>query len=125
MFNLREPTPTPYLTRLRVYPWLVVATSCIGAFMGQLDPSIVQLAMPEFERVFDARIGDVSWIATGYLIAFASVLPIFGRLAAIDGRNLFYIAGFVLFTGASFCAGWRAIFRRWWPCRARRRPCSV
>ena len=105
MFISHEPTPSPYLTRLKSYSWIVVATTCIGAFMGQLDASIVQIAMPEFERVFHARISAVSWIATAYLIAFASVLPIFGRLAAIRGRKILYIAGFVLFTGASALCG--------------------
>jgi EmrB/QacA subfamily drug resistance transporter len=105
MSTTLEPEPAQVLTRLAAYPWLVVATTCIGAFMGQLDASIVQLAMPEFERVFNLRISNVSWIATAYLIAFAAVLPIFGRLAAIKGRKLFYIAGFILFTGASALCG--------------------
>ena len=105
MFISHEPAPSPYLTRLKSYSWIVVATTCIGAFMGQLDASIVQIAMPEFERVFHARISAVSWIATAYLIAFASVLPIFGRLAAIRGRKILDIAGFVLFTGASALCG--------------------
>lgn len=105
MLSAHEAEPAPFLTRLACYPWLVVGTTCIGAFMGQLDASIVQLAMPEFERVFDARISSASWIATAYLIAFASVLPIFGRLAAIQGRKLLYIGGFALFTAASFLCG--------------------
>jgi hypothetical protein len=63
MSTTLEPEPAQVLTRLAAYPWLVVATTCIGAFMGQLDASIVQLAMPEFERVFNLRVSDVSWIA--------------------------------------------------------------
>jgi EmrB/QacA subfamily drug resistance transporter len=105
MVSIDEPEPSAFLSKRASYPWLVVGVTCIGAFIGQLDASIVQLAMPEFERVFQARISAVSWVATAYLIAFASALPIFGRLAAIRGRKLLYIAGFVLFAGASLACG--------------------
>jgi EmrB/QacA subfamily drug resistance transporter len=105
MFSALEQEPAAFLTKRTSYPWIVVGVTCIGAFMGQLDASIVQLAMPEFERVFQARISTVSWVATAYLIAFASVLPIFGRLAAIKGRKRLYIGGFGLFTLASVLCG--------------------
>ncbi len=61
-----EPTPLPSLARLSYYPWLVVGTTCIGAFIGQLDASIVQLALPALEREFDARLSVVSWVAIAY-----------------------------------------------------------
>lgn len=38
-----------FFERRPYYPWFVVTTVCIGAFMGQVDASIVQLAMPWFE----------------------------------------------------------------------------
>jgi EmrB/QacA subfamily drug resistance transporter len=83
------------------WPWLVVATTCIGAFIGQLDASIVQLALPTLEHAFSARLGTVSWVAIGYQLAFAAALPIFARLADIAGRKLLYLAGFALFAAAS------------------------
>jgi len=72
---LREPAPLPFFARRPSYPWLVVGTVCIGAFVGQVDASIVQLALPELERAFDARLDAVSWVAVGYVLAFAAVLP--------------------------------------------------
>jgi len=92
-----EPAPAPFVTRLASYPWLVVGTVCIGAFIGQLDASIVQLAMPSFEDSFDAPLHAVSWIAVGYVLAFASALPVFARLAEVGGRKALYLAGFALF----------------------------
>jgi hypothetical protein len=38
-----------FFERRPYYPWFVVTTVCIGAFMGQVDASIAQLAMPWFE----------------------------------------------------------------------------
>ncbi len=98
-----EPAPSQTITRLAYYPWLIVGTTCIGAFVGQIDASIVQLALPTLERVFDARLGAVSWVAIGYSVAFASILPVFARLAEMFGRKMLYLAGFVFFTAASAC----------------------
>jgi hypothetical protein len=42
--------------RLPYYPWLVVGAVCIGAFIGQVDASIVQLALPSLEDGFGAEI---------------------------------------------------------------------
>ena len=115
--GLPEPRPLPFFERRPSYPWLVVGAVCIGAFMGQADASIVQLAMPAFEDAFDAPLDAVTWVAVGYVLAFASVLPAFARLAEIAGRKTLYLIGFALFGLASaLCAlapglGWLILFR--------------
>ena len=83
----------------------MVGVTCIGGFMGQLDASIVQLALPTFEREFNANLDAVSWVAIAYLLAFASALPIFARLSETKGRKLFYLAGYAIFTLASGLCG--------------------
>jgi Major Facilitator Superfamily len=92
-----EPAPAQVFVRRPYYPWLVVGTVCIGTFIGQIDASIVQLALPSLEAAFGAPLDAVSWVALGYLLAFASVLPVFGRLAEIAGRKTLYLSGFALF----------------------------
>ncbi|MGH1591451.1 MFS transporter [Methylobacterium phyllosphaerae] len=94
---LREPAPSRSLSRLGVYPWLVVCITCLGAFAGQVDASIVQLGLPTLEQAFDASLDQVSWVAVGYSLAFAAVLPVYARLAEIAGRKLMYLLGFALF----------------------------
>jgi EmrB/QacA subfamily drug resistance transporter len=86
-----------FVERLTAYPWFVVATVCVGAFMGQLDASIVQLAMPALEDGFDAPLHAVSWVAVAYVLGFAAALPAFARLAEIAGRKTLYLCGFALF----------------------------
>jgi EmrB/QacA subfamily drug resistance transporter len=100
-----EPPPLARLTGWRFYPWLIVGVTCIGAFMGQVDASIVQLALPTLGRVFDCTLESVSWVALAYLLGVAAFLPIFGQLCQIFGRKLLYIIGFVVFTGASALCG--------------------
>jgi MFS family permease len=96
-FDMPEPAPMKALARLPYFPWLVVATVCVGNFMGQTDASIVQLAMPSFKDSFDAPLGAVSWVSVGYVLAFAAALPVFARLAEMAGRKTIYLAGFALF----------------------------
>jgi EmrB/QacA subfamily drug resistance transporter len=100
----REPPPAQIVERLPGYRWWVVATVCIGAFMGQVDSSIAQMLLPTLEREFDARLSTVSWVAIAYLLAMAAFLPIFGRLADMVGRKLLYTGGFLLFVlGSALC----------------------
>src|SRR5262249_59068272 len=92
----REPAPAAALSRLHAYPWIVVATACIGSFMGQLDASIAQLLLPRLEHVFGARLATVSWVPVGYLLTLGAFLPIFGRLPAPFGRTLIQPPGFLM-----------------------------
>jgi EmrB/QacA subfamily drug resistance transporter len=101
----RAPPAMPFIARLVAYRWIVVGTVCIGAFMSQVDASITQLLLPRLEHDFGARLSTVTWVVVAYLLANATFLPIFGRLADMVGRKLLYIAGFVLFTVSSLFCG--------------------
>jgi MFS family permease len=92
-----EPPPLAYFTRQLWYPWLIVGLVCIGAFIGQLDATIVQLALPTLGKTFDASLEAVRWGSLAYLVAFASCLPIFGRLCEMFGRKSLYLIGYLLF----------------------------
>jgi EmrB/QacA subfamily drug resistance transporter len=100
-----EPAPLASAARLSYYPWLIVGTTCIGAFIGQLDASIVQLTLPTLEREFSAGLGAVSWVAIAYMLAYTAILPIFARLSEILGRKLLYMVGYAVFALASALCG--------------------
>ncbi|SKA35992.1 drug resistance transporter, EmrB/QacA subfamily [Enhydrobacter aerosaccus] len=72
--------------------------------MSQIDASMTQVLLPRLERDFAAPLANVSWVAVCYLLTLASFTPIFGRLADMFGRKLFYMAGFLLFIiGSALC----------------------
>ncbi len=99
-----EPPPAQAIARLASYRWFVVGTVCIGSCMGQIDASMTQVLLPRLEVEFGARLSSVSWVAVAYLLAMASFMPIFGRLADMVGRKLLYTAGFLLFIlGSGLC----------------------
>lgn len=96
-FVTESPRPA-WIARRSYAPWLVIATVCFGAFMGQLDASIVTLAFPAMSAHFG---GDPEWISLSYLITLVALLVPMGRIADRVGRKIVYIYGFALFTGAS------------------------
>ena len=86
-------------------PWLVVATVSIGAFLGQLDASIVTLALPTLQQQFHASLASVEWVALSYLLVLIASVTAVGRLADMIGRKLLYTYGFAIFTLASVGCG--------------------
>ncbi len=86
-------------------PWLAVATVCVGAFMGQLDASIVTVALPNLRDNLHASLSVVEWVSLSYLVVLVGAVSAVGRLADVAGRKLLYIHGFAVFTMASLgCA---------------------
>jgi EmrB/QacA subfamily drug resistance transporter len=84
--------------------WLVVAAVSIGAFMGQLDASIVSLGFPTMKRHFHATLGSVQWVGLSYLLVLVVLVPAAGRLADTVGRKLLYTYGFAVFVvGSALC----------------------
>jgi len=86
-------------------PWLAVGVVCFGAFMGQLDASIVTLTFRPMEREFGAPLAGVQWVSLAYLLALVALLTPAGRIADAVGRKLVYGYGFMVFTIGSAACG--------------------
>lgn len=96
----------PDAVRGRPYAWrLAVATVCFGAFMGQLDASIVTLTYGGLRQRFDASPAAVEWVSLAYLLVLIALLVPAGRLSDAHGRKLLYLYGFAVFTAASAVCG--------------------
>jgi EmrB/QacA subfamily drug resistance transporter len=104
-WHIAEPAPAALLARQSYYQWLIVGVTCIGAFIGQLDGSIVQLALPALSQAFNVSVDDVRWVAIVYPLFFAAFLPVVGRVCDIYGRKHIYLLGFALFSIASLLSG--------------------
>ncbi len=85
--------------------WLAVAAVCVGALMGQLDASIVTVALPTLQRSFHASVGSVTWVGLSYLLVLVATVTAVGRFADMWGRKLLYVYGFVIFILASALCG--------------------
>jgi EmrB/QacA subfamily drug resistance transporter len=87
------------------WKWLVLATVIVGTFLGRLDQTIVNLALPKIINDFGITVTSAGWIATAYIIANAIFVPIWGKLGDTIGRKKVYMIGFVIFIIGSVLAG--------------------
>jgi EmrB/QacA subfamily drug resistance transporter len=90
-------------SRLRT---LVFVVTSLGAFMGSLDLSIVNVAFPALERSFSGdTTAALAWVITAYSITYGSLLVIAGRTAdRIGSRKVFNLGLGVFCLGSALCA---------------------
>src|SRR6058998_2173431 len=76
-----------------------------GSIMAILDATIVNVAIPTLGRDFHTSISTMQWVMTGYLLAFASVIPLTGWASERFGAKRVWIAALLLFMAGSALAG--------------------
>ncbi|HEY6782562.1 MAG TPA: MFS transporter [Candidatus Dormibacteraeota bacterium] len=100
-----EPPRPARIRALHAAPWLAVGTVCVGAFMGQLDASIVATALPVIRTNLHASIAAVEWVVLIYVLVLAGTVAAVGKVADRVGRKLLYTYGFGIFVaGSAACA---------------------
>jgi EmrB/QacA subfamily drug resistance transporter len=78
---------------------------CIANFLVLLDTTIVNTAVPDIMSTLSADVDDVLWVLDSYLIAFAALLILFGRLGDVCGPRTLFVLGLGVFTATSvLCA---------------------
>ncbi len=85
--------------------WWILLTVIVGTFLGRLDQTIVNLALPKIINDFGVSVSAAGWIATAYILANAVFVPIWGKLGDTIGRKKVYILGFAIFILGSVLAG--------------------
>ena len=85
--------------------WWVLFTVIVGTFLGRLDQTIVNLALPKIISDFGITVSSAGWIATAYILANAVFVPVWGKLGDVYGQKRIYIIGFSLFIFGSILAG--------------------
>src|SRR5881396_1970208 len=84
--------------------WTLVAVS-VGLFMIMLDNTVVNVALPSIQRDLGIGISELEWVVNAYALTFGVLLLTGGKLADLFGRRAIFIAGLVVFTGASLWCG--------------------
>jgi EmrB/QacA subfamily drug resistance transporter len=88
----------------------VAGVVVLGAIMSILDITVVNVALPTFQRVFSTDgtpvpYSTVAWTVTGYTLALATVIPLTGWAADRFGTKRLYLTALTLFTaGSTLCA---------------------
>ena len=78
---------------------------CIAQFMVVLDATVVNVALPAIQEDLDFSASSLQWVVNAYTLAFGGFLLLGGRAADFIGRRRLFIAGVVVFTGASLLNG--------------------
>ncbi len=89
----------------RVNPNAVLAVVAVAQFMVILDATVVNVALPTIKREVGFSEQSLSWVLNAYTLMFGGFLLLGGRLADRLGRRLLFVAGIVLFSGASMICG--------------------
>ncbi|KGJ71606.1 major facilitator transporter, partial [Cryobacterium roopkundense] len=93
---------TPVVSR-RAWQSLIVLLA--GMFMALLDTTIVNVALPTIRTSLDASEATLSWIISGYALAFGLALIPAGRIGDRIGHKWVFFTGLALFTLASLACG--------------------
>jgi EmrB/QacA subfamily drug resistance transporter len=87
------------------YKWQVALIGALGLFMAILDTTIVSVALPKMQSYFHTDRDTITWVANGYLLASAAVIPITGYLSDRIGSKITFLSTLALFTvGSALCA---------------------
>jgi EmrB/QacA subfamily drug resistance transporter len=84
--------------------WALVAVA-LGTFMTYLDNNIINVAIPVIEEDLGLSTAGMEWVVSSYILTFAGLMLIGGRLADLLGRRRIFLIGLGIFTAASFAAG--------------------
>src|SRR5216117_3144942 len=85
--------------------WLALALLSAVQFMVVLDIAIVNVALPSIKVDLGFSQENLQWVISAYALFFGGFLLLGGRAADLLGRRRIFLAGIVLFTGASLFAG--------------------
>jgi EmrB/QacA subfamily drug resistance transporter len=84
---------------------LVAGVVVLGAVMSILDTTVVNVAINTLARDFDTSLSTIQWVATGYTLALATVIPLTGWAADRFGTKRLYITSITLFVCGSVASG--------------------
>jgi EmrB/QacA subfamily drug resistance transporter len=83
--------------------WTLAITS-VALFMVSLDNLVVTTALPVIRHDLHATVSQLEWTVNAYTLTFAVLLLTGAALGDRFGRRRLFVAGLLLFTGASAAA---------------------
>jgi EmrB/QacA subfamily drug resistance transporter len=84
---------------------VLAAVVVLGTIMTVLDLTIVNVAVPTLGRDLGASIPAIQWVLTGYMLAFATVIPLTGWATERFGAKRAWLIALLTFLAGSVLAG--------------------
>lgn len=58
------------------HPWLAMIAPMVGAFVGMLSETSLNIALPQLMQAFKVPAGTIQWMVTGYMLVIGIILPL-------------------------------------------------
>ncbi|MGH2931149.1 MAG: MFS transporter, partial [Solirubrobacteraceae bacterium] len=101
---MQSPTAEPKTTIDRAL-LAVGGVVILGAIMSILDVTVVNVAINKLAIAFSAPLSTIQWVATGYTLALAAVIPLSAWASDRFGAKRVYGIAIVLFVLGSAATG--------------------
>jgi EmrB/QacA subfamily drug resistance transporter len=105
------------MTSVQGRKWWTLAAMCFGLFLIMLDNTIVNVGLPSIQRDLDASPSTLEWTINAYVLSFAVLILLGGKLGDRFGRKRMFLVGLAIFTVMSAAcalapdASWLVAFR--------------
>lgn len=102
---------------MNVRSWSLMISVGLGMLLNPLNSSMIAVAIPRLQNVFQLNFTVVSWIIFSFYIASAISNPVVGKASDLFGRKKIFLAGLIVALVASILAplspnfGWLIVFR--------------
>jgi EmrB/QacA subfamily drug resistance transporter len=84
---------------------VIASVVVVGAIMSILDTTIVNVGLATLSRELNASLSTIQWVATGYLVALATVIPMTGWASERFGAKRLWMIVVGLFVAGSALSG--------------------
>jgi EmrB/QacA subfamily drug resistance transporter len=81
--------------------WFALAAILGATFVGTVNNSIVNVALPSMADDLDVDLTAAVWIISGFALSLATMMPLAGRLGDVFGQRRVFLVGIVVFALAS------------------------
>lgn len=85
--------------------WIALIAMSLGTFMGLLDVTVVNVALPTMATHFNETFTNLQWVLNIYTLVLAVSLLIMSKMGDMFGRKKIFLASIVIFVVASAING--------------------
>ncbi|MYW01282.1 DHA2 family efflux MFS transporter permease subunit [Streptomyces sp. SID3343] len=105
MATTTVPAPQPSTSARPRGVAAIAVVVVLGSVMSVLDMTVVNVALNHLSQDFDAPLATIQWVATGYTLALATVIPVAAWAMGRFGTKRLYMFSITTFAAGSVLAG--------------------
>ena len=88
-----------------LYRTRVLVVYILAVFMTVMDGTMVNVALPTLAEDFDVPSTSIEWVAVGYLLSLAAMIPVAGWLTDRFGSKRVFVVALGVFVAVSLACG--------------------